>query len=87
MMIDDNAIARGDSIWSNDRMAEKRSGRSDGTSVPVEPPLPSAEHDRDPAGPRHKYVPPVLKRLGNVRDIVGKTGPAADASRRHPRRP
>jgi hypothetical protein len=43
--------------------------------------------DRAESPARARYVPPVLEHLGNVRDIVGKSGAARDNSMRHPRRP
>ena len=56
----------------------------------------SSEHDVTAAGAADKpvkratrlpYMRPTLKRLGNVHDVLGKTGPRADLGRRNPQRP
>ncbi len=36
---------------------------------------------------RRAYSAPRLERLGNVRDVLGKTGPTGDATKQNPKRP
>lgn len=42
---------------------------------------------RDDPKSRKPYVRPRLERIGNVRDVLGKTGPSSDNPRPRPRRP
>jgi hypothetical protein len=43
------------------------------------------EKPREPeaAPPRPEYEPPKLERVGNLRDLVGKTGGAGDKAKPH----
>ncbi len=69
-------------------MATRRREPAKGAKTPAE--VPDASTDPDPDRPekpaRAPYVAPVLERLGNVRDIVGKTGPTRDNSQRFARK-
>jgi len=39
------------------------------------------------AGPRAEYEPPRVERLGNLRELLAKTGAALDVPAHHPTRP
>ena len=87
-MTDDNDIASGDSMWSNNAMAKRFCGPSlSATKGEDDTPGSAGVDGQNIEGrARAAYVTPVLRRLGNVRDIVGKTGPGRDNSQRFARK-
>lgn len=75
-------------MWSNNAMLKRFRGPSlSATKGEDDTPGSAGVDGQNIEGrARAAYVTPVLRRLGNVRDIVGKTGPARDNSQRFARK-
>jgi hypothetical protein len=43
-----------------------------------------SEESSSQSSPRKSYEPPRIERLGNLRELLAKTGPAPDAPGPHP---